>query len=586
LRIGIDDLFQRAFPESVPYPPVDERDPDAIIRSYEDRTSFWPLKCRGKLRKKILRYAFDRGLLHPEDVGTITHWYSHTPSSFYKSHPDFPLLEQKTSDYNTETGKVWNINKEEAWKAYWKLTAAHIKAFGSPRLFHTIGLAERMFGASRKENLQLKLFAYRKIQSMLRAHYPDAPLFLASWDFAVYWKKHEVKKLIGELDPDKTIILDYIADQSGRKSYSDWGFYGKFPWIFGIFHGFAPNTEIRGNYPTLEKHWHDAVNDQYCRGVALWPEFSHSDSFFLEYFTANAWDAGYLKVESFITKYCRNRYPAPAVENMEEIWKKLLPVSQLNHWNKDFLDPVKNIGIFEGIFRILRDKSCSELNVGRLTFYREEYKRAGKVLPSISLLISQLAGLCGENYNHPFWFHDAVDIARTAVYTVLRWLMVRFTLEMEVSRYGANTRLIDDLSTRIAELLVLFRKILSQHSDFSLYESMTRLAGYAILNPYTEQTIKSNSENPYCRSQVYELVRFVYEKELRVYFAWVKDKIIRDKIAEWRRPADIFDSEYKKIQNEFYAKPLREMAPDETRSAEAFRIILENSASIMDGIKW
>jgi hypothetical protein len=59
LRTGIDDLFQRAFPGDVPYPPTNAQDPDAEDRSYNDRTSFWPLKYRGELRKRVLQYAFD-----------------------------------------------------------------------------------------------------------------------------------------------------------------------------------------------------------------------------------------------------------------------------------------------------------------------------------------------------------------------------------------------------------------------------------------------------------------------------------------------------------------------------------------------
>lgn len=38
LRIGIDDLFQRAFPEICPYPPEDGPDPDRTARSYDDRS--------------------------------------------------------------------------------------------------------------------------------------------------------------------------------------------------------------------------------------------------------------------------------------------------------------------------------------------------------------------------------------------------------------------------------------------------------------------------------------------------------------------------------------------------------------------
>lgn len=91
LRTGIDDLFQRAFPGEVTYPPSDGQDPDAEDRSYNDRTSFWALRYRGELRKQVLQYARDRGLMHPEDTGTITHWYSHTRNIIFRE-PQFRLM--------------------------------------------------------------------------------------------------------------------------------------------------------------------------------------------------------------------------------------------------------------------------------------------------------------------------------------------------------------------------------------------------------------------------------------------------------------------------------------------------------------
>ena len=133
LRTGIDDLFQRAFPNEVTYPPTDGQDPDAEDRSYNDRTSFWALRYRGELRKQVLQYARDRGLLHPEDTGTITHWYSHTPSSFYASHPDFPVITDQTSGYKLSTHAIWDIEAERTWNTYWKLTQTHIREYGRGR---------------------------------------------------------------------------------------------------------------------------------------------------------------------------------------------------------------------------------------------------------------------------------------------------------------------------------------------------------------------------------------------------------------------------------------------------------------------
>lgn len=54
LRIGIDDLFQKAFPDIVDYPSNEEVLPEAT-NSYNERTTFWPLEYRGKLRKKNSR---------------------------------------------------------------------------------------------------------------------------------------------------------------------------------------------------------------------------------------------------------------------------------------------------------------------------------------------------------------------------------------------------------------------------------------------------------------------------------------------------------------------------------------------------
>lgn len=236
----------------MPYPPTDAKDPDGVDRSYDDRTSFWALKYRGELRKQVLQYARDRGLVHPEDTGTITHWHLHTPSSFYRSRPDFPVIRDQRTGYSLATQAIWDIESQVTWDAYWKLTEAHIREFGPPRMFHTIGMAERTFGGDDRDNLQRKLYVYRKTQQQLREHYPDAPLLIASWDFIGWrWTDAGVNRLLAEFDPGKTILLDYTADCARKVTYRDWEVLGQFPWIFGIFHGFARNSDVHEDYRIL-----------------------------------------------------------------------------------------------------------------------------------------------------------------------------------------------------------------------------------------------------------------------------------------------------------------------------------------------
>ena len=580
LRTGIDDLFQRAFPESCPYPPANGPDPDAVPRSYNDRTSFWSLKYRGELRKQVLQYAFDRGLMHPEDTGTITHWYSHTPSSFYKHNPDFPVLKQKSAGYNTVTGRIWDIFDERAWQAYWRLTATHIGEFGQPQLFHTIGLAERMFGRTRTENLNIKRYAYHKIQSVLRQHYPDAPLLIASWDFIMNWKNAEVKKLLRELDPAKTMILEYTADIEGRKTYRDWGIYRKFPWIFGIFHAFEPDSGIGGNYAMLAERLREADQDPLCRGLVLWPELSHSDTFMLEYLARNGWNPRHAAPEESVRAYCRSRYPAKILRTMATLWRDFFAFSRPMRWHADFQTWKKFS--FIPHFRLLVNELLCDLTAARLAFFEAEYAQAVKNFVKGAGVFKTLGKLARANYGDPFWRRDAIDLARTVLDQFLRWTLVKLALDLDAWRRDkARADTIRIQCRKADKLLALLGDVLDQDPDFSIYASFLRLAKTAPLNPHTEQTLKGNIENYYCRTFASELVRYVYAREFEVYFNWIERRLAAGNREPWRRPAAEFDAAYQRIQDDFYAAPLKTMAPRGQRSADKLQGIFRQCDEIL-----
>ncbi|MDD2709292.1 MAG: alpha-N-acetylglucosaminidase TIM-barrel domain-containing protein [Verrucomicrobiae bacterium] len=585
LRIGIDDLFQRAFPESCPYPPNDGPDPDAVPRSYEDRTSLWPLKYRGELRQQVLQYAFDRGLIHPEDVGTITHWYSHTPSSFYKNNPNFPVLGQNTEGYDTVTGRVWDIHDERTWQAYWRLTQTHLREFGQPRLFHTIGLAERKFGRTDEENLKIKLFAYRKIQSLLRRHYPDAPLLIASWDFIVYWKNAEVRQLLRQFDPEKTVVLDYTADHAGRKPYKDWGLYKHFPWIFGMFHAFAPNSEISGDYKMLAERLSEAAADPYCRGMVLWSELSHGDTFLLEYLASNSWRPQKLSLKDLIRSYCGTRYPAKARLRMGRVWDALFAIAGFSRFNVHFLDATKSF-VFEPHFRILTSDAYCDLTRKRMECFGSAYRAARGNLPQSALVFKSLADLTFALYDDPFWRRDAIDIARTVLNQVLRWTMVRLALELDAWRKDRTRAVrIRSLRGQATATLRLLGEVLSQHEDYSLHASLERLSQTTSINPHSEQTLKGNAENPYCRTYVYELLQHAYLPEFDVYFSWIDERLKSGGAREWRRPK-LFAEKQREIQDHFYATPLHEMAPVGERTAASLKLLFAKIAKLLEGIEW
>ncbi|MEG2252291.1 MAG: alpha-N-acetylglucosaminidase TIM-barrel domain-containing protein, partial [Clostridia bacterium] len=331
LRIGSDDLFQKAFPQWVDYPSAEEKLPEAG-EGYDNRTLFWSLQYRGQLRKQVLRYAFDRDLIHPEDCGTTTHWYTRTPVQYLDQvKPAF--MPQVTEVYRQPTGLVWDIRQDQNMDAYFALTKAHIREYGQPQIFHTIGLAERMCSQNREQNMRFKRMAYRRILERVEREWPGKPVLIASWDFAMHWEPPEVRQLLHELDPRRHIIFDYTADtQSTENNFLHWGFYRKFPWIFGIFHAFEPNSDLRGDYHQLSQRLELARMDEQCKGLVFWPELSHSDILMLEYFSKSAWNR--VDEKNFMSDFCEDRYgkDAPA---MLQLWQSLWPLMPLRVWQLD-----------------------------------------------------------------------------------------------------------------------------------------------------------------------------------------------------------------------------------------------------------
>ncbi|RIH65405.1 hypothetical protein D1164_09775 [Mariniphaga sediminis] len=588
LRTGTDDLFQRAFPEDVPYPPVDVQDPDSKQRSYNDRTSFWPLRYRGELRRQVLQYARERGLIHPEDVGTITHWYSPTPSSFFKNKPDFPLMETGKTNYMFPMHAVFDIESPMAWDTYWKLSQTHISEFGggSPRMFHTIGLAERKIGNER-ENLQNKLFVYRKTQQTVREHYPDAPLLIASWDFLDRWKDKDVQMLLEEFDPQRTIVLDYVADNISKVSYSDWGLKNNFPWIFGIIHSFANNSDIHGNYEDIiAPRLKEAQKDSMCVGLVVWSEISHSDTYLLEYLADNSWQPDRPETEEATKRYCTSRYPSEIQQEMIGLWKSFLALSQSNNWGKT------GGTVREPQFRLLSSTELINLTPDRLKKLEADLQHLHAGLKQSVSVLNGLTTIADENYENPFWLRDAIDMSRTIASNALYASLAKGAIQMEAWRVQeAGSKDIRRLSELSRKLLSSLNNILAMSDDFSMYASLqqlreaNQLEGISpMLNPHTEQALKGNAENNYCRSHHYELAEYVYLAELDAYWNWVFKRIKSGERSEWKYP-EVFAEQKKIIEDQFYATPLLKMAPTRSHhNAKSFADTLNYLEGLITGL--
>ncbi len=562
LRIGVDDLFQKAFPDIVDYPSNEEVLPEAL-EGFNNRTTFWPLEYRGQLRKAVLDYAFEQDLMHPEDCGTMTHWYSRTPQQFLDAvKPDF--LSQTSKSQSEQTGLVWDIFDEKNLKNYQHLTDTHVKEYGKPELFHTIGLAERTYHEDRKANLDLKRYAYKKIIDYVSENYPNAPLMIAAWDFMFALLPEEVPEITKLFHPEKTMILDYTIDlKEEDNNYEKWDIVGKIPWIFGLFHSYEPQNHIHGDYAYITEKLTEAQKDPFCKGMALWPELSHSDTLMLSFFTENAWKPTGRSIEEVAADFCKKRYGADA-EIMHDLWQSFLKTMHLP--TRVYMSYFVNILTDRKTYltRMLDPKD--ERNEEIEQWWRDWY---GEAIPFYQLkteVYEKFAALPATLLEKPFIHRDVVDMAQTMMTKKLNYDIYGIALSLLDWRRGNGDADTVRKHLNICEKgIALFADIMALHDDYSLYQSLTALGKNRPVNPHFEEALKDNVINWYCRSASYEATKYVYLPEFAVFRNWVETQLT----TENRLGAAMeFDKERKEILDGFKKVSFKDMQPEKIRTFE------------------
>ena len=558
LRIGHDDIFQKAFPEIVDYPDPAKPIPEAT-RGYDNRSLFWPLEYRGELRRTILDYAHERDLMHPVDFGTMSHWYSRTPKQFLdRVKPKF--LPQSGGPYSEESGLVWDIRDDRNLENYWKLTEADIKYYDKPELFHTIGIAERHCYKDRADNLKMKLYAYRRLADILRRHYPNAPLLLAGWDFFNTWRPEETRKFFASEAPAGSILWDYTSDGVSENNFTNWGVVGKFPYVFGIFLAYESSLDIRGRYDVIEKRQPVAENDPFCKGYILWPECSHSDIFMLDYFCANAWKPDASATRERLSAFCRDRYREQS-ETFLDLWGRAIPISQLLDWDRNFWST----------FRFSRtpwnERSAWESSVAAQT-------------PVLKNAPEFFARLRSVDWRDEFARRDSVDLARTVadrLITLARVRAVRDLIDWHEGNCSADEA---RKSLRaLTESVRAFAELLGTHDDYSLWRTFEKTdAVRKIENPDFARVLLDNASNSYCHSHQYELANYWYAPTFEAFADWGTARLDADDKSDFgQKPKPILDAmnaNYEKMT----ATPLSEMAPPKEVSLEEFRALLDRFA--------
>ena len=563
LRIGQDDLFQRAFPEACKYPDPTKRLPGAGS-SYNDRTLFWSLQYRGELRRRIQKYGFDRGLLAPEDFGTMTHWYSRTPEDWL-ANKDPQFLPQASGSAAGRNGLVWDIRDDKWVDAYWKLTTTAVEQYGAgapkPQLLHTIGLSERNCYKERKKNFDLKIEALSKFFARAQRDYPDAKLLLSGWDFFGGWKAADVRAFLPTLDKNRVILWDYEADyQDGRwTTFVDWDVIGKFPYTYSTFLAFESALDARADYPFIEKRQRLVQNDPMCVGWIHWPEAAHTDTLFLDFFTANAWADKPIPHGEVLDAFCRGRYGKNAAL-MKSVWADVLDASALRRW-----DEYSEYNL-----------NCAQHLIYHGILKKGYAKRPAQWGPPVAKAMAALRRLEEAPWDDEFVRRDAIDIVRMVLDRFIVLKIDELGSAIAAWRGGktASVQQQDAVVARARELAALFDRladVLELHTDYSLWESYQRLdAIEKIQNPDFTKTLFENAVNQYCLSHQYEAIRYVVAPAM----AELAERIAKAVASGDRKAVFPARPGFERIRNDAKSKPLESLKPTRPRTKANFVKVL------------
>lgn len=501
-RIGQDDLFQLAYPDAVAYPDPSVRLPGTLT-DHRNRSLFWSLEYRHELRRKIYAYADERDMIHPEDYGTMTHWYSLTPKSFLEKY-DPPFLPKIGDGYKDPTGLVWDT-REQKWRdAYVHLTETALKHYGDTKFLHTIGLGERMCYKDRAKNLQMKIDTMDWLLKAAKDRRPDSKVFVAGWDFYRTWFPAEVREQVARFDPNQVIVLDYEADatrnyqeeaEAQQSDFRHWNLIGKFPYTFGIFLCFEDGNDIRANYPVIFERQKCVQGDPFCKGYVVWPEASHTDSLFHDFFARASWKGDVTSVDPVLDDYCAHRYGAQA-EALKAIWCDVVPIGA----TRGFGGTYEN-GLMDTV----------EFPIGNASKWTNAIPAKLRGVPSV------FRRLADVDWTGDAIRRDTIDLARTTAdrFIAASWkdLMRSYYAWKRGEELPGCVKRKAGAFARLGELMA---DVLALHTDFSVYESYLRLdAVEKIRNPGFDRILLENTAGIYCRSHQYELARHWYAPVMR-----------------------------------------------------------------------
>lgn len=251
---------------------------------------------------------------------------------------------------------------------------------------------------------------------------------------------------------------------------------------------------------------------------------------------------------------------------------------ELSSWSKE--PPVSEgvTDLFENIVRMAKfSGEISEAGTRLLSEAERNRKTAAEILLGLGEMVEPASA-------DELLRRDLFDMARTVVgryvnFGIMHCERVYGEIISGQDEGGSGLTEMDHMMRETVGLLESLADLLSLHDDYSMYASLKRLESVTDTNPNFEMTLKRNGENFYCRSYIFENVRYLYVPEMKIVFEEVRRaatsgaKVDREGIGTRRE-------ENRKV---YYSVPLAEMKP---RSGKDIGTVLKESAANIQNMKF
>ena len=181
------------------------------------------------------------------------------------------------------------------------------------------------------------------------------------------------------------------------------------------------------------------------------------------------------------------------------------------------------------------------------------------LLPEAVLLLNDLAAVSCEDDS--MLRRDVYDMARTVIGRYVDYGMHRIVALY--SGWLAGEAVILSQAERLLAateaLLATLADLLGGHEDYSLYISLKKLREVTTVNPCFEDTLKENVSCPYCRSFIYETVRYLCLPELHAILSAMKNQLTSG--VPTADPIHDVISRQKELNRYFFETPLADLRP-------------------------